>query len=62
MERELVELFDSAKKAADAAAVDGVSSSSPEVSRCIDALKQLKTFPVSYSILVSTQVCLYVGM
>ncbi|MBA0764494.1 hypothetical protein Gotri_013843, partial [Gossypium trilobum] len=28
----------------------------PEVSRCVDALNQLKTFPVTYDILVSTQV------
>lgn len=56
MERELVELFESAKKAADTAAVDGVSSAAPEVSRCVDALKQLKSFPVSYDMLVATQV------
>ncbi|KAK2657971.1 hypothetical protein Ddye_011023 [Dipteronia dyeriana] len=56
MERELVELFEAVKKAADAAAVEGVSSGGPEVSRCVDALKQLKTFPVTYDILVSTQV------
>lgn len=56
MERELVELFAAAKKAADAAAADGASSSSPSVSRCVDALKQLKRFPVSYDALVATQV------
>ncbi|KAK3212791.1 hypothetical protein Dsin_017497 [Dipteronia sinensis] len=56
MERELVELFEAAKKAADAAAVDGVSSGGAELSRCVDVLKQLKTFPVTYDILVSTQV------
>ncbi|KAJ0088216.1 hypothetical protein Patl1_31562 [Pistacia atlantica] len=55
MEKELVELFEAAKKAADVAAVDGTSSSGPEVSRCVDALKQLKSFPVTYDILVSTQ-------
>ena len=53
MERELVELFEAAKKAADAAAVDGASS---KVDRCLDALNQLKNFPVSYDVLVSTQV------
>ncbi|PSS34771.1 Transcription elongation factor TFIIS like [Actinidia chinensis var. chinensis] len=53
MERELVELFDAAKKAADAAAVDGASS---KVDRCLDVLNQLKNFPVSYDVLVSTQV------
>ncbi|KAJ8898897.1 hypothetical protein K2173_008206 [Erythroxylum novogranatense] len=56
MERELVELFEAAKKSADAAAGDGVSSNGPEVGRCVDALKQLKGFPISYDILVSTQV------
>ena len=56
MERELVDLFEAAKKAADLAASDTVSSNGPEVSRCVDALKQLKDFPVSYDTLVSTQV------
>ncbi|KAK8556567.1 hypothetical protein V6N13_064590 [Hibiscus sabdariffa] len=57
MERELVELFEAAKKAADlAAASDAVAPNAPDVSRCVDALKQLKAFPVSYDILVSTQV------
>lgn len=51
-----MELFEAAKKAADSAAVDRISSSGPEVSRCVDALKQLKTFPVSYDMLVATQV------
>lgn len=53
MERELVELFEAAKKAADAAAsADGAS----EESRCLDALHQLKNFPVTYQVLVSSQV------
>ncbi|MBA0670086.1 hypothetical protein Goklo_025524 [Gossypium klotzschianum] len=58
MERALVKLFDAARKAADlaAAASDAVSSKGPEVSRCVDAMNQLKTFPVTYDILVSTQV------
>ncbi|CAH2058809.1 unnamed protein product, partial [Thlaspi arvense] len=56
MESELIQLFDGAKKAADAAALDGVASSGPEVSQCLDALKQLKKFPVTYDTLVSTQV------
>ncbi|KAF2287988.1 hypothetical protein GH714_003764 [Hevea brasiliensis] len=56
MERELVELFEATKKAADAAASDGVSPSGPEVVRCVDALKQLKKFPITYDILVSSQV------
>ncbi|KDP21858.1 hypothetical protein JCGZ_00645 [Jatropha curcas] len=56
MERELVELFEVVKKAADVAANDEVSSSGPEVVRCVDALKQLKRFPITYDILVSTQI------
>ncbi|XVF65959.1 hypothetical protein PTKIN_Ptkin09bG0292700 [Pterospermum kingtungense] len=56
MERELVDLFEAAKKAADLAAADAVSANGPEVSRCVDALKQLKAFPVTYDILVSSQV------
>ncbi|XP_010529269.1 PREDICTED: transcription elongation factor TFIIS [Tarenaya hassleriana] len=56
MESELIELFEAAKKAADSAAVDGVSSSGPEVSRCLDALKHLTKFPVTYDLLVATQV------
>ncbi|XWS09517.1 hypothetical protein CRYUN_Cryun40dG0091300 [Craigia yunnanensis] len=56
MERELVDLFEAAKKAADFAATDAVSSNGPEVYRCVDALKQLKAFPITYDILVSTQV------
>ncbi|MFQ6632454.1 hypothetical protein Gotur_008599 [Gossypium turneri] len=56
MERELLHLFDAAKKASDLAASDAVSSNAPEVSRCVDALNQLKDFPVTYDTLVSTQV------
>ncbi|XP_065853079.1 transcription elongation factor TFIIS [Euphorbia lathyris] len=56
MERELLELFEAARKAADAASNDAVSSSGPEVGRCVDALKQLKIFPITYDILVSSQV------
>uniref|UniRef100_A0A7N0TCD7 Transcription elongation factor n=1 Tax=Kalanchoe fedtschenkoi TaxID=63787 RepID=A0A7N0TCD7_KALFE len=56
MEKELVELFEAAKKAADSASVDGASVGGPEESRCIDVLKQLKEFPVTYQLLVSTQV------
>lgn len=53
-EKEVVELFEAAKKAADrAAALDGGAS---EESRCIDALSQLKDFPITYQLLVSTQV------
>lgn len=56
MEKELIQLFDAVKRAADAAAVDGGADSSPEESRCLDALKRLKKFPVNYQVLVSTQV------
>jgi len=56
MEKELVELFDKAKKAADASLNDDKSSSGPEVSRCVDSLKQLRKFKVTSEILVSTQV------
>lgn len=57
MEAELKELFEAAKKAADAAAVEGGGAdASPEEDRCIDALKALKKFPVNYQVLVSTQV------
>lgn len=55
MESELVELFEAAKKAADAAAAED-SGSVEEESRCLEALKELKDFPVNYQILVSTQV------
>ncbi|KAI7997860.1 Transcription elongation factor TFIIS [Camellia lanceoleosa] len=55
MERELVELFEAAKKAADAAAIDGAASGGPKVDRCIDVLSQLKNYSVTYDVLVSTQ-------
>ena len=55
MENELVELFEAAKKAADAAAAPS-NDGGAEESRCLDALRQLKKFPVTYQILVSTQV------
>lgn len=57
-----MELFESAKKAADAATGDGVSSSGPEVGRCVDALKQLKSYPVTYEALASTQVWLGISI
>ncbi|KAK1409270.1 hypothetical protein QVD17_35796 [Tagetes erecta] len=56
METELKDLFEAAKKAADAAAATGGLDYSPEEDRCIDALKALKKFPVNYQVLVSTQV------
>ncbi|KAL2541857.1 Transcription elongation factor TFIIS [Abeliophyllum distichum] len=51
MEKELTELFEAVKKAADAA-----ENSPGEEDRCLDALKRLKRFPVNYQVLVSTQV------
>ncbi|KAI9102066.1 hypothetical protein K1719_023576 [Acacia pycnantha] len=53
MEKELVELYEAVKKAADVASS---TDSEVEESRCVDAFKQLKKFPVNYQILVSTQV------
>lgn len=53
MEKELVELYEAAKKAADASTS---TNGEHEESRCIDALEQLKKFPVNYKILVNTQV------
>ena len=58
MESELVELFEAAKKAADVAATTEEDGGSEE-SRCLDALEQLKSFPVTYQLLVSTQVPSY---
>lgn len=51
MEKELTELFESVKRAADAA-----ENTPGEEDRCLDALTQLKKFPVNYHVLVSTQV------
>lgn len=56
MEKELVELYEVVKKAADGAAGDGGDA---EEERCLDALKQLKKFPVNYNVLVSSQVRTY---
>ncbi|KAM0841200.1 hypothetical protein ACQ4PT_059178 [Festuca glaucescens] len=55
MERELLETFEAAKKAADAAAEED-GGSSPEAGRCLDALRRLRAFPVTTEVLVSTQV------
>ncbi|CAI9091888.1 OLC1v1026996C1 [Oldenlandia corymbosa var. corymbosa] len=56
MEKELVELFERVKKAADAAAVEVEADSSAAEDRCVDALKRLKGLPINYDVLVSTQV------
>jgi hypothetical protein len=55
MERELMETFEAARKAADAAAAED-GGSSPEAGRCLDALRRLRGFPVTTDVLVSTQV------
>ncbi|VAI24009.1 unnamed protein product [Triticum turgidum subsp. durum] len=55
MERELMETFEAAKKAADAAAEEA-DGSSPEAERCLDALRRLREFRVNTDVLVSTQV------
>ncbi|CAK7340298.1 unnamed protein product [Dovyalis caffra] len=55
MEQQFLSLFESAKKSADA--VTTSTSTSPEVCRCLDALDQLKRFPVTSSrVLLSTPV------
>lgn len=53
MERELLETFEAAKKAADAAAGE---DDSPEADRCLDALRRLRAIRVNTDVLVSTQV------
>jgi hypothetical protein len=53
MERELLETFEAAKKAADAVAGE---DDSPEADRCLDALRRLRAIPVNTEVLVSTQV------
>ncbi|URD96963.1 Transcription elongation factor A protein [Musa troglodytarum] len=54
MEEELLQTFDAAKKAADVAAEAG--GPSPEVDRCVDALRRLRRIPVTTQNLVETQV------
>lgn len=58
MEKELVETFEAAKKAADAAAGAGAGGGggSPEAERCVDALKRLRKMRVTTEVLVATQV------
>ncbi|KAK6155991.1 hypothetical protein DH2020_010239 [Rehmannia glutinosa] len=53
MEKELTELFESVKRAA-----DGAENSPGDEDQCLDALKRLKKFPVNYQVLVSTQTAL----
>ncbi|RAL54945.1 hypothetical protein DM860_013641 [Cuscuta australis] len=53
MEKELVELYEVVRKAAEAASVEGDDA---EEARCLDAMKQLKKFPINYNVLVSSQV------
>lgn len=54
MEKELLQTFDIAKKAADVASEAG--GPSPEVDRCVDALRRLRRIPVTTQNLVETQV------
>ncbi|XP_010931383.1 transcription elongation factor TFIIS [Elaeis guineensis] len=54
MKEELLETFEAAKRAADAAAEAG--GLSPEADRCVDALRQLRKIPVTTDVLVATQV------
>ncbi|XP_008788517.2 transcription elongation factor TFIIS-like [Phoenix dactylifera] len=54
MKEELLEAFEAAKRAADAAAEAG--GASPEADRCVDALRQLRKIPVTTEVLVATQV------
>ncbi|EHA8591817.1 putative Transcription elongation factor TFIIS [Cocos nucifera] len=54
MKEELLETFEAAKRAADAAAEAG--GASPEADRCVDALRQLRKIPVTTDVLVATQV------
>lgn len=64
MEAELVEVFQLASKAADATAVNGGEGGGggggggdhDQEGKCIDALRRLKSFPVTSQVLVSTQV------
>ncbi|CAL9092232.1 unnamed protein product [Musa textilis] len=58
MDKELLETFEAAKKAADVAAEAG--GGSPEVDRCVDALKRLRSMPVTTQDLVETQVIVFV--
>ncbi|CAH9113062.1 unnamed protein product [Cuscuta europaea] len=53
MEKELIELYEVVRKAADAVSVEGKDA---EEERCLDAMRQLKKFPVNYNVLVSSQV------
>ncbi|KAJ0040926.1 hypothetical protein Pint_27146 [Pistacia integerrima] len=56
MERELLSLCEATKKAALVAAMDSVSFTGPEVSRCVGLPKKLKDFLVTGNVLVSTTV------
>lgn len=54
--KEILQIFQEVKKAADRASA---LSGGADESRCLDALKQLKDFPVTSQILVSTMVHLF---
>ncbi|KAK8937484.1 hypothetical protein KSP39_PZI012770 [Platanthera zijinensis] len=53
MEKELLEAFEAAEKAAEAAAGDGGAA---DEDRCVDILKRMRKMPVSTKALVATQV------
>ncbi|EHA8586727.1 transcription elongation factor TFIIS [Cocos nucifera] len=54
MKDELLETFEAAKRAADAATEAG--GASPEADRCVEALRQLRKIPVTTEVLVATQI------
>uniref|UniRef100_A0A1D1XUE1 Transcription elongation factor n=1 Tax=Anthurium amnicola TaxID=1678845 RepID=A0A1D1XUE1_9ARAE len=54
MEKEILEIFAVAKRAGEAAAAE--DGGSPEVTRCLDALRQLRKLPVTTKELVATKV------
>ena len=56
MEKELLRLFEAAKKAADVAGSGDVRLNGRYVLRCMDALKQLGSFPMTKNLLVSSMV------
>eukprot|EP00249_Psilotum_nudum_P021974 c28324_g1_i1 orf=198-1196(+) len=55
VEGELVELFEKARKAADMASKDGVDGGPDEI-RCIEAIRAMRAFPVTTTLLISSKV------
>lgn len=56
MERQLAKKFETAKRAADTLVLKGVMATADEKSRCLDALSQIKTLPVTSRLLASTKI------